>query len=653
MSAGRGVRASACAALALSVAAVARAEPPPGASLEGFTGYLATPSAWIAEPGTVSLLAANARVEDRSAWIYAVTLGFLRWAEIAGRVTHPADRFADLSFNFKLQVPLDLLAPGLPIAIAAGGQDVGGAAPHFRSWYGVGSLRLWRVTASLGWGSGPDRMDGVFAGASFALADWLELLADYDAAVASGGARLSVPLTAIGLPVRLGGVARTVLTSGPRRVEWGATLDVPLWMDAGPRGRTPPPDVAPGTTAPSGPEPAPGAPPIAAAGELEELGRLRALEDSLVEIGLEEVRAGRDGDLLVVEYENNRFNRAEADGLQVVAREIRRSGLRGAVAVVMKKNGLRVAEILLPAPGGEPGPGAPRWTFDPSGREAVWASPRPRNRRALHASLVLAPGLSTFIATEAGVFEWILSFRPDLVLPFWPGATAFARADVPLAWSKQFTDTGLLRPYRDDPRVEYALVHQAIPLGSGLMAMVGAGLYRTTSWGGLGELRWAPGRGAIEVGVQGAWTADGQEQHRSVTVSALAWLWDTDLLATVRGGQFYFGDRGATVDLSRWFGDVQVGLFFTHTDVSIAGGFVTLPLTPRRDMRPGWIQVRGASRWGYDVATTVGAATNDVRIGLAVPPIAPWNLEQSYLDSGRVSQASFEEALGGIGPAAP
>ncbi|HSD21556.1 MAG TPA: YjbH domain-containing protein [Anaeromyxobacter sp.] len=631
-----------------------------GPSLEGFSGQLTTPSAWALSPGTAHLVFTNSpRVEDATTRTYLVDVGFLPYLEIAGRVTDVSspDGPRDLSFNAKLQLPLDRLAPRLPFAVAVGTQDEGGAATFFRTRYAVASARLGPVTLSGGWGTGPQRMDGAFAGGALTLLPGVEALAEWDAANVNAGLRLALSLARIGLPLRIGGVGMSALDRRPRTIEWGATLELPLWLNAGPEGRRPvrergaaagrPSDAKPSGDAVAGaPRPALAAGESRTTGSTAEEEALGALEASLVRIGFEEVRVGRDGDTLVVEYENSVFNHAEADGVYVVAREIARAGLAGGDAVlVLKQNGLRIAELGLP--GGPPAgrEERPGWKLDPPERRAAWVSSQPRNRRALHASLVLAPGLTTFVATQVGVLDYVVSFRPDVVLPLWPGATGFARFDVPLAWSDDLRDGGALQQYRDDPRVEYALLHQAFPVAGGLWAMVGGGIFRTTDAGGLGELLWAPGDGALALGVQGSWSVNDQgDERRGLTGSGRLAFAPLDLVATVRAGQFVNGDRGATVQLARWFGDTQFGLFLTWTDVSIAGAFVSVPLTPRRDMRPGWIQVRGR-RFAHDVGTVVGEERNAIRTGLGIAPLSPWNLEASYLDDARVTRDGLAGAL--------
>lgn len=652
----------AVAALLMLEPGAARAAGAP--SLEGFTGQLTTPSAWVQESGTADLVFTNSpRTDPSTTRTYVVNIGMLRYLELAGRVTDvsspPGPR--DLSFNAKLQLPLDLLAPGLPIALAVGTQDEGGAATHFATRYAVASARLWRASASIGWGTGPYRMEGIFGGGSLSPLDGLDLLAEWDTAHVNAGVRVSVPLARLGLPLRLGGIAMSALDREPRRIQWGATLEVPLWLNARPEGRTPAPQPK-GAAAPPPREGAPSLPVTAvpateasmaltswtpAGGDAAgpEAPALLDLEASLVEAGFEEVRVGRDGELLVVEYENSVFNHAEADGVQAVRREIAKAGLAGGpTALVLKQNGLRVAELVE---AGASRDAEASWTYAPTAHRAVWASAAPRNRRALHGALVIAPGLRTFVATEVGVLDYVVSLRPDAIVPLWPGATAFARADVPLTWSDDLRDGGRLEPFRDGPRLEYAMLHQAVPLARGLWAMIGGGVFRTIDAGGVGELLWSPGEGELALGVQGSWTADEHgTERRGATASARFRIAPLELVAAVRAGQFVNGDRGATAQLARWFGDTQVGLYYTRTDVAIAGAFVSVPLTPRRDMRPGWLQVRGR-RFGHDLGSVVGDDRNPLRPGLGVPPMTPWNLEAAYLDEGRLGSAGLTRAVSG------
>jgi hypothetical protein len=254
------------------------------------------------------------------------------------------------------------------------------------------------------------------------------------------------------------------------------------------------------------------------------------------------------------------------------------------------------------------------------------------------------------------MLDYVLSLQSDLIVPFWPGATGFVRANVPLSWTDDLGDREIFRRYREPRRLVHALVHQALPLAGGLTALVGGGVFRSTDAGGLGEIMWTPGDGTLALGVQGSWTVnDVGTERQAFTGSARLRIAPLDVELAVRSGRFVLGDRGTTVDLSRWFGDTQVGVFFTRTaglptlrtdePIGMAGAFLTVPLTPRRDMRPGWLQVRGSRRWGHAMGTVVGQDRNPIVVGLGIAPISPWNLETSYLDWGRISRDGLVEPL--------
>ena len=198
---------------------------------------------------------------------------------------------------------------------------------------------------------------------------------------------------------------------------------------------------------------------------------------------------------------------------------------------------------------------------------------------------------------------------------------------------------------RRAPGIAYALVQQVVPLAPGLTAMVGGGRYATDSLGGLGEVLWAPGPGHHAFGVQGAYMRESSGlEHRSLTGSYRVHVPCLDLVGVLRGGQFFFEDRGVRAELSRFFGDTSIGLFYADTGTRILGIQISLPLTPRRDMRPGWVQVRGARRWRDELSTVVGETTNPLPGPIAIAPLSPWNLDEVWLDAGRLD-AGVQRAL--------
>jgi hypothetical protein len=98
-------------------------------------------------------------------------------------------------------------------------ETAGGGQPR----YAVASARLGPATLSAGWGTGPDRMEGAFAGGALTLLPGLEALAEWETSNVNAGVRFSLPLHRIGLPVRIGGLAMSALDRRPRTIEWGAS----------------------------------------------------------------------------------------------------------------------------------------------------------------------------------------------------------------------------------------------------------------------------------------------------------------------------------------------------------------------------------------------------------------------------------------------
>lgn len=617
-------------------------------SLEGFSGLLHTPSAWVHAAGSAHLLgteAADPRFWGGRSRTFVASLGLFRLVELGGRITDahgPRARARDLSANLKLQLPLEWLARRpLPFAVAVGTQDEGGAAPHFRTRYAVASARAGPLSLSAGYGSGPDRMEGVFGGAAVRVTRFAELLGDYDARRWSAGVRVGADLSVLGAPLRLALLGSRTLARGAPDVEWAAELTIPL----GPRAEAERPD----------PRPVPAAEPAPPCGP-----SLPVLLDALVGAGFENVRIGRDGDAVVVEYENDVYRHAEADGLGVVlglvARDAPATLARFRVRLLRAQ--LAVLEVAGPTAAlrayflrsGEAAPplgAAMAVRVRPGAHYAEWLEPRVRRWTGLRPRIGVGPGLRTLIATEIGVLEHVLSVRPEVVLPLWPGATGYVRWDVPIAVSSQYRSSGALHAYRPEPMLLEALVHQAVAIAPGVTALAGAGVIDSSRDGGLAQLLWTSPGGGHAVGVEGAATHDvlTSEQGTSVTGSYRTRLPRLDTGVEVRAGRFLAGDHGFTAKLSRFFGDTGVAIFVQRTELAMVGFELSLPLSPRREMAPGLAQLRGDNRWSHAVATVVGERANPIVTGAAAPPLTRLNLRDAFFDRGRLDREQLLAAL--------
>ena len=114
-------------------------------------------------------------------------------------------------------------------------------------------------------------------------------------------------------------------------------------------------------------------------------------------------------------------------------------------------------------------------------------------------------------------------------------------------------------------------------------------------------------------------------------------------------GLFYAEDGGARLDFSLYFGDTIVTAFFkaASRDDQAVGLQFTLPLTPRRDMTPRGLQVKGARRWGHGISTTINSSDqrNPLRPVLIYEPMLDLDLRRDWHDSGRLGGAYLREEL--------
>ena len=217
-------------------------------------------------------------------------------------------------------------------------------------------------------------------------------------------------------------------------------------------------------------------------------GGMRTLRERLVADGFQNVRIGSDTGrtLLVVEYENSRYNRDELDGLGVVAGiavETVSPDFEMVQLIILKK-GIRVLQMSAPLSDYR------EFFHDPEKRAQLNANLEvtpdvviddevhfidgDANSSWLKSELVLYPGLKTFI-TEIGV-DYLLSVKPDYYLNVWKGAVLNARGDIPVGWSENFNDAKAFRNSRNSTQMDRLMLFQSLRVAPRVMLNLGAGM---------------------------------------------------------------------------------------------------------------------------------------------------------------------------------
>lgn len=681
----------------------------PMLSLQGFTGILNTPSAHVSHEGSIHLIYSDQREniwradQQQRQENYLMSLGLFSFLEVGGRLTEAPGRARDLSASIKLtSAPLTRDRASWPV-LAVGIQDIEGGAKLLQSRYAVVSEDFWRFRLSAGYGFDSERMRGGFGGVEFQAHDWVTLLGEYDTRDTSAGIRLVTP-EIWKTPIQLVATFKSTLNHNPGNIDVAVGVTFPLdfqkkaghepesgnhgAQDAGqeeisvpapPVSQSPvPPGLA---SAPVSAAPAlqPPSPPKASSDNSVSTNtvspaisaNLALLQKQLITAGFVNVQVGqRVGRELIVEYENTIFNHNELDALGVVAgivSEVTAKHIE-TIRIVIKRHGIRVAVVSAPLPDlrkfmrlslqkSEDLKDSLVFSYDTSITEDTDFSPHDSRISFPNTSLILAPGLQTFVGTEAGVFDYVLSFRPEILSNLWKGGVFQARWDIPMAWSANFDDGKPFRDSRADPRLDRAMLFQGVNLAPGIMANLGAGMVLHDIYGTLNELTWSPVEGMHRLrGVQ-AWARE-SDTHRSMDVylGSYRYLYaPLDLSLEVTAGRFWGQDHGFSLELKRFFADTAVSTYYKNSTTTegrhwqVAGIQFAFPLTPRKDLRIGPVQVRGSDEWAYAQETTLttGAQkTNDVLTqALAIDPQPTPALYRSYFNRDRLNAGYIKQHL--------
>ncbi len=639
---------------------------------------------------------------------YLFSLGIFSFLEAGGRVATSLSPSSnnDVSAQFKFSTApfTPKKYPWIP-TFAVGAQDVGGSAHFYQSTYLVATEEVSRLRVSLGYGFGPDRMKGLFSGVELKAFDWLYLLGEYDAKDTNIGARVVSP-ELFGYPVNLQASIKSALNNNPGNINFTAGVQFALgkdWhrQDKGVIPTSNPADqsftgtneaapVKAATLSPvsaaavtptviderqplkSGAEaivvPAPVLPIKAGAEAIPSGTRavafslndsLLLLRDKLVSDGFMHVRIGANSDdLLVIEYENGRYTQNQLDGMGVALGMVIKyiPAEFKTVRLILKVQNIKMLQVTIPST-------MLQSFFNDAAmtdtvRDFVAVSYVIDDDRGVNfveeksfsswfrTRLTLAPRLKTFIATEIRPLDHLLSFAPSLSVDLWKGALVNATADIPFSWSSSFDTGEPFRGFRNDPQLQSLMLTQALRPRSDLLISLSGGMISNQIYGMVNEAYWYSKEGDHRLGFQQGFGAyrDSNYNHATYLGSYRYNYTPLDTSLMITGGSFWNYDTGLRADLTRFWGDTSLSLYYKLSRTSrdenyqVGGIQIAFPLTPRQGMKPYPVQVKGTDEWKYHIQTVTkspsGANSVFVSIGDA-PPVD--SSTTSYYDRDRLT----------------
>lgn len=605
----------------LCCASAAHGEP----ALGGGSGLLTVPDARVQAEGTATFQFSRiypdlARTEQTDAWYAGV--GFAPGLELGGRAIATALRAGrrDLSLDAKYQLPWEVAG----VRVAVGAHDLGGVERLLPREYAVATWSSAPLDVTLGYGRGRNVLDGPFGGVAWRPWPLLTLVAEHDAEDLNGGLKLAAPELA---GWRASGSASW--RGALEETEYALQLEFPL-----------------------GREHAREAPAIASRDAV--VVPRGTVRDRLLALGFEAVQVGRrDGGVLVVRLENRRYNHAAGDGIGLAL---------GTIAALAPDDVDRI-ELFLCAYG------VPllrvaasrNWIADLA-VEPVDEVPDAAWEQALETAhaleLVVEPVLRTAVATEHGLLDYGLGLRARVTAPLAGGLLASVGAQAPVARSDDFGEGRPFQPLAPKGGIDLGLLqylHSPQPGWTLLWSAGRAQVFRAGVETAALDQAWRSRSGAHRLRSKLMWL-QGDAGTREVALAGYDWLDAARAYGVgLTAGRFYAGDAGARLDVERHFGDTIFGLFykFAGRDDQAIGATVSLPLTPRRDPRPSWIQLKGPRRWAHALGTTLDGppsdtspdGTNPIRPLLLHEPLLELDLERDVLDAGRLGEDWLREEL--------
>jgi len=331
-----------------------------------------------------------------------------------------------------------------------------------------------------------------------------------------------------------------------------------------------------------------------------------AVTSELVALGFENVRAAVDpdaaGSTLVVEYENRIFNRNEWHALGVVMGVVAIRAPDGTdrmrvtirkvdVAVLTVTSGVEAfrafVEGTLPLPvfDGQLEVSDPVSTLPAGGTVEA-----PANPARFKLDVFVRPRVETSFLTELGSVGARLTLLPDAYLSLGHGFVLNGRLTVSGGHTADYPW------FLEDPNGDRVLLHKAMRIGLGTrrpplapLTQFSVGWFRRDMVGVANEIDVSLAEGRVSLGATLA--AFGPELGTIDSGVALGRVRlrypELDATAGVEAGVFRNGDPGASAELSRFFGDTEVGFYVRSTTFgTVAGMRLSLPLTPARELRP-------------------------------------------------------------------
>jgi hypothetical protein len=226
-----------------------------------------------------------------------------------------------------------------------------------------------------------------------------------------------------------------------------------------------------------------------------------------------------------------------------------------------------------------------------------------------YSRILIQPRLKTFVATEPGLFDYSLAANAVAFIPLWRGAEATV-SYLSNAKDSANVHSGIFDYAHIRSGIDSAALHQTFWVGHRILNVTSVGKFEYDFKGFQNETTvFVPWRDdQITVRYSRITWSSLYNKLREVNSGAYYRWNDASRGIWVEGGysQYVGNDRGPSIEVGRWFGDVGFQVYLKKGGRTVVGGFqLSIPLTPREGMRPGWSHLEGTGFFRHGLETTV------------------------------------------------
>ncbi|MFT6919084.1 MAG: hypothetical protein ACJA2G_001719 [Cognaticolwellia sp.] len=388
------------------------------------------------------------------------------------------------------------------------------------------------------------------------------------------------------------------------------------------------------------------------------LSQLGVIKNRITKQGFENVWIGLEKDTLYLRFENSIFNRNDIDAIGVVlgllsqmAPEstsnlditLSKYGVANFRFVADKLQVIRFYKGEIPhfstqaKMANNQQAGDMLWI---GGSKSPYFVPR----------ISVSPVLRNFIGSEMGVYDYSLALRTNFTIGLWQGGEVIVDYDINLYNSEDFKQGNSFYRWQHEDGIKNLFLRQTFKLPFNIYSSVALGRSKEMLWEEYNTLAlentWQSPRGAHKVSVYGAYldSVDFDNYTKEIFTGEYRYYWeDLDVSLSVEAGQFWRQDQGMKISAEFYFGDTKVGVFAQDTDVQSIGISLSVPLTPRRDMRPSMLQLKGSDKWDYQLLTRSDfEGGNPLAPQRAYRPSYLSHVDSTYLNDDRLSVAYMQ-----------